>query len=106
MHWTMSKETPAVRYQKPKILLVDLPESAATKLLAAGFNVHSGTFGQPYRVPVSDKILPVFREARLLNYNEQEVVIIDLTPPEMAEKPDGVRQFCTWRDILHIKPQG
>ncbi len=90
----MPEATPAPRFPKPKILLVDLPDGAASKLLAAGFNVRSGTFGRPYRMPVGDGYFPVFAQARLPNYTEQEVVIRDLTPPEPADKPEGVREIA------------
>src|SRR5947209_7655782 len=78
------------RFPKPKILLVDLPDSATAKLTASGFNVQAGTFGRPYRVPPpSDDFLPVVAQANLPNYTEQEVVVIDLTPPEIADQPEG-----------------
>lgn len=80
------------KYPKPKILLVDLPEGAMKKLASSGFNVKAGTFGRPYRVPASDDFLPVVAQANLPNYTEQEVIIIDLTSPEMADQPEGRKQ--------------
>ena len=38
-----------VKYDKPKILLIDLESSAFETLAEAGFNVKEGTFGQPYK---------------------------------------------------------
>ena len=77
------------KYPKPKILLVDLPDEATAKLSSSGFNVKAGTFGRPYRTQVSDNFLPVVAQGDLPNYTEQEVIIIDLTPPEIAEQPEG-----------------
>lgn len=81
------------RYPKPKILLVDLPEEAKGRLVDSGFNVQTGTFGRPYRVPAQDGFLPVIAQANLPNYTEQEVVIIDLTPPEPTDGPEGTRSI-------------
>lgn len=85
----MTEIVAEAKYPKPKILLVDLPEGATAKLASAGFNVNAGTFGRPYRVPASDDFLPVIAQANLPNYTEQEVIILDLTPPEMADQPEG-----------------
>ena len=70
------------KYLKPKILLVDLPDEATQKLASAGFNVQAGTFGMPFRVSTSDSSsVPLVARAHLPNCTEQEVVILDLTPP-------------------------
>ena len=42
--------TSTVKYDKPKILLIDVESSALTTLIETGFNVKEGTFGQPYKV--------------------------------------------------------
>jgi hypothetical protein len=76
-------------YQKPKILLIDLPYTALNSLQSAGFNASAGTFGSPYKVELSDDYLPVTYKADLPNYSEQEIIIIDLTPPETIDRPEG-----------------
>ena len=87
----MAETIPESRYPKPKILLVDLPEEATSRLASSGFNVQAGTFGRPYRVPAQDGYLPVIAQAHLPNYTEQEVVIIDLTPSEPTDGPEGTK---------------
>lgn len=76
-------------YQKPKILLVDLPDSVLDSVRSAGFNALAGTFGSPYKVELSDDYLPVIYKPDLPNYSEQEIIIIDLTPPETLDNPEG-----------------
>jgi hypothetical protein len=80
---------PTVRYKKPKILTVDLPWSLAKRLRAAGYNVLPDTFGRPFKVERGDGFLPVVVKASVPNYSEQEVIIIDLTPPSPAEGPES-----------------
>ena len=77
------------KYQKPKILLIDLPDTALNSLQSAGFNASAGTFGSPYKVELSDDYLPVIYKADLPNYTEQEIIIIDLTPPKTIDRPEG-----------------
>ena len=76
-------------YQKPKILLVDLPDSVLDSVRSAGFNASAGTFGSPYKVELSDSYRPVIYKSDLPNYTEQEIIIIDLTPPETLDSPEG-----------------
>jgi hypothetical protein len=76
-------------YQKPKILLVDLPDSVLDSVRSAGFNASAGTFGSPYKVELSDRSQPVIYKSDLPNYTEQEIIIIDLTPPETLNNPEG-----------------
>ncbi len=78
-------------YQKPKILLVDLPDSVLDSVRSAGFNASAGTFGSPYKVELSDSSRPVIYKSYLPNYTEQEIIIIDLTPPETLDNPEGER---------------
>jgi hypothetical protein len=79
----------APRFPKPKILLVDLADDTAEKLREEGFNVQAGTFGRPYAVQPGDGFVPLVNGARLPNHTEQEVVVIDLTLPPVAERPEG-----------------
>ncbi|MCK4736563.1 MAG: hypothetical protein KAT65_29185, partial [Methanophagales archaeon] len=52
------KEKPSKKdhpeYQKPKILLIDLPDSVLDSVRSAGFNASAGTFGSPYKVELRD----------------------------------------------------
>lgn len=75
-----------LKYQKPKILLVDLPENALTRLQAAGLNARAGSFGRPYLVGDRGDYVPVIPNGQLPNYDEQEIVVIDLSDPEPLEE--------------------
>jgi len=78
-----------IKYQKPKILLIDLPGELTNKMKSAGFNVSAGTFGSPYKVKVSDNYQPVIPNLNLPNFSEQEIIIIDLTVPPILNSPAG-----------------
>lgn len=82
------KEPVDVKYDKPKILLVDLESSAFEALAGIGFNVKEGSFGQPYKVPMSSQVQPLISKPRLPNYAEQEIVVVDLQY-EVAKHPVG-----------------
>ncbi|MBA7569037.1 hypothetical protein ES708_10774 [subsurface metagenome] len=84
----ISKEN-FIKYQKPKILLIDLPNKLTNKLKSVGFNVSAGTFGSPYKVEISDNYQPVIPSFNLPNFSEQEIIIIDLTPPQILDVPKG-----------------
>jgi hypothetical protein len=71
-------EADSIKYQRPKILLLDCAPEVEAALTGAGYNAKSGTFGRPYRVRLGSGYLPVLSKASLPNYPEQEVVIIDL----------------------------
>lgn len=91
------KENPSKKftpkYQKPKILLIDLPDTVLNSVRSAGFNASAGTFGSPYKVECSDNYMPVIHKVRLPEYYpEQEIVIIDLTPPETIDSPEGEKR--------------
>ncbi len=89
-----------VKYDKPKILLIDLNSSAFENLAEAGFNVKEGTFGQPYKVKKTSGFQPLISESRLPNFTEQEIVVVDLqyeiadNPVGEKSRPDG--EFDLW----------
>ncbi len=79
-------DPPALKYAKPKILLVDLPSSCSETLNSAGYNVYSGTFGVPYPVPRSNGLYPVANgSCNLPNHEEQEIVIASTACPTPAD---------------------
>lgn len=64
------------KYPKPKILLVDMPEACAVALEDAGFNIHKGTFGRPYKVKRCDSLACAsIGDEDLPNIDEQEILI-------------------------------
>jgi hypothetical protein len=80
------------KYEKPKILLLDLPEETLTLVQSAGFNAASGSFGTPYTVKPNNNYIPVIPNDNLPeDYTEKEVIIIDLTVPEKRTVyPSGI----------------
>lgn len=83
----------APEYKKPKILLIDLPDSVLDSVRSVGFNASAGSFGSPYKVELSDSYHPVIYKSYLPNYTEQEIIIIDLTPPETLDNPEGKKEI-------------
>lgn len=83
---SLSSDPSKVKYDKPKILLIDIPSSCEDVLISAGYNVKSGTFGIPYPVPRSDKAYPVSKISfNLPNHEEQEIVIASTARPPSDE---------------------
>lgn len=82
-------EGAVAKYPRPKILLLDLPDSAATALSAKGFSVSTGTLGKPYKVAKGSGFEPLIGKGDAPNYTEQEVVVVDLSYGELAEGPEG-----------------
>jgi hypothetical protein len=74
----------AVKFKKPKILLVDLPEGVTQRLQSLGLNVQAGTFGKAYNMPLDDthRFHIICPNAYLPNINEQEIIVIDVSEPE------------------------
>jgi hypothetical protein len=94
------------RYPKPKVLLIDVRDDSETILKAAGYNVHSGTFGMPYSVPKSNSYQVVPRTFKIPNYAEQEIIVIDLAAdgplnpaPPTEEAVEG--DFDYWAKCNH-----
>src|SRR4051812_47642702 len=87
-----SKE-PEIKYPHPKILLMDLQEGVEDTLANKGYDVASGSFGTPYKVPKSDSMMPIIRNGNFPDdFNEREIVIIDLNPKPPLEKPVGEKE--------------
>lgn len=78
-----------VRYDKPRIMLIDLSDEVDARLSRSGYNVVCGTFGHPYKVPARGDFVPVVSDHALLGYEEQEIVVVDLSPPEPLDAPAG-----------------
>lgn len=81
-------DMPQMKYPKPKILLLDLPETA-TDLVDAGFNVSTGTLGRPYKVTRESGYQALLGQAQVPNHTEQEIVVIDLSFGKLADRPVG-----------------
>ncbi len=86
----MPENTPnAPKYDKPKILLVDLPYDCTNALAEKGYNVESGTLGRPYNVSaVSKYVISSDMTTRRLAANEDSYcpVISCAPPPNHAER--------------------
>src|SRR5437667_480309 len=77
------------KYDRPKILLIDMDESVQKLLERQGYNVAPGTFGTPYRVQKHAGYLPVIFKATLPEFHEKEIIILDLVPHEPTTEPPG-----------------
>lgn len=81
------------KYPQPKILLLDMQEETKTLLKAAGYQITVGSFGVPYKVAQCDDLAPVITNDDLpWNFAEQEIVVIDLLPNTIADKPIGEKR--------------
>ena len=89
---SMQKEPTAIKYLKPKIMLVDCPKSASSALVKRGFNVNAGTFGKPYKIDKNSGYRPLIGSASLPEHTEQEIVVVDLSIAKLA---DGTRRRKT-----------
>lgn len=94
-----------MKYSHPRILLVDIKDGSHQALQQEGYHVLSGTFGSPYRVPKGHDYLPVITEGNLPEYEQQQVVVVDLVPgkaksgaPEGSRKPS---RGVDWWANLH-----
>ncbi len=103
-----------VKYQHPKILLIDLESSVSTSLRKKGYNVSVASLGTPYFVPASSKFFPVFREPNLpYDYKEHEIVVIDLhykpkdgtTNLQKIEVADGVNYWWVSHERGLVNPR-
>ena len=106
----VKKET--VKYPKPKILLIDMPDRCADVLRCAGYTVTAGSFGTPYRVERSDKQGYVSLESRNLpNCSEQEIIIANTRDPPLtdtlpSDQPgEGVETFWQGCQAGFINPR-
>ncbi len=77
------------KYPHPKILLIDLDNKTRSALEKEGFNVVTGSFGQPYKVEKSSEYVPVLLNADLPQYSEQEIVVINLDCAISSENPSS-----------------
>lgn len=97
-HIGKKAEEPLVKYPKPKILLIDVEDDAEKVLAAKGYNVASGTFGNPYKVKKADSRQPVIAESKLPNFAEQDIVIVDLKEPSLLTGPKGEKAVSDGED--------
>jgi hypothetical protein len=84
---TVELESP--KFAKPNVLLIDIDKTVSERLKKEGFNVHSGTFGSPYKVTKSSDYQPVIAEPNLPNRKEQEIIIIDLAMSQLLPTAKG-----------------
>src|SRR4051812_17315793 len=83
------EQPPAMRFPRPKILLVDLPEEVGETLRAEGYAAADGTFGTPYKVPAGSERSKVVTHFVLPDFSEREIIVIDLTAPDVVDSPLG-----------------
>jgi hypothetical protein len=95
------EDAPQIKYPKPKILLMDLPQAAHVALSLRGFNVSNGTLGKPYKVAKTSNYQPLIGSGDVPKHTEQEIVVIDLNCDELDEGPQGEKhrpdaEFDLW----------
>lgn len=101
----------AIKFDKPKVLLIDVESSAFDALVKVGFNVKEGTFGQPYKVQKTAGFQQLISEPLLPNHTEQEIVIIDLHhsvvdhPIGETHRPEGEHDLWGKCDHGFIDPR-
>lgn len=80
------------KYPRPKILLMDLDAETEDTLKRAGYNVETGSFGAPVKVPARSEHLSVPIARAAPNETEQEIIVLDNGPLEPVERdlPDPV----------------
>lgn len=89
------------KHPTPRILLIDMPTEAKTSLQNEGYNVVDGSFGIPYRVPISDDVVPVIPNYQLPNnYPEQHIVVVDLLVESPLDQPIGKK--ATSEGVLDV----
>ncbi len=97
-----SSERKGVKYEHPKILLIDMDPEALKILDEKGYNVSFGSFGKPYKVDKADDALPVINNGKLPTYfAESTIVVVDLTisrllPKAIGEKHTTRRELDWW----------
>jgi hypothetical protein len=79
----------SVKYPKPKILLLDMADSASTALRFKGFNVICGTLGKPYKVGKSSRYQALIAKGDAPNHTEQEIVVVDFGYGDLEPGPRG-----------------
>lgn len=81
------------KYPRPNILLVDLAPGTEAALKTQGYNISSGSFGVPYKVPCGDSYMPVIVNGDLTksSVSEQDIVIVDLVPGDSLDEVQGVK---------------
>ena len=87
----LAGNTTTIKYPQPDILLVDIDSETETALEAKGYNVSSGSFGLPYKVPRDDSHRPVIVNGDLTrsSISEQDIVIVDLIPGDILNEAQG-----------------
>jgi hypothetical protein len=74
------------KYPHPKILLIDIPESAAEPLRERGYEVKRGSFGPLIAVQKKRGHVPLPLSGRLPNQSEQELIAVDTKLPRKESR--------------------
>ena len=101
------KTGPVVTYAVPKVLLMDMGEDVRDVVRATGFDVSTGSFGTPYRVPIHDGFVRlVYNHDLPKDFAERDIVVVDTEPadvldragdaPPVAPGEDGWWASCGW----------
>ncbi len=87
-------------YHKPKVFLVDMPDTCREVLAHSSYTVATGSFGRPYRISRSNECSHVTLEStKLPNKEEQEIWVVNTRCPPASPCPpknepgEGVNTF-------------
>ncbi len=79
-------EEPQPKYEKPKVLLVDIPVEAEESLTRMGFNICAASFGCPHEITSERKWQEVYPNSAFPpDFGENDIVVINLNTKEVAE---------------------
>lgn len=92
-----------LKYPKPKILLMDMSKDVLDYLKKAGYNALGGTFGSPYEVKISNQFISMIGTPSWPNIAEQEIILIDLTPPPILDAPKGEKATPNEENDIWVK---
>ncbi|PZU91957.1 MAG: hypothetical protein DCE90_19120 [Pseudanabaena sp.] len=80
-----------LKYQNPKILLVNMHEDARASLEGLGYNVFPASLGYPYIVKQENRFFPLVSKHEVpQNYKEQDIVVIDMCCQHNHDSPEEV----------------
>lgn len=87
-------------YHQPNIFLIDTDEIVYKALEKKWANIGTGTLGIPYEVPTDSSWRPVIQHKSLTQFQESDLIVIDLTSKVLA--PDSKGEKHTPREEIDL----
>ncbi|MCS4311711.1 hypothetical protein M2397_002006 [Pseudomonas sp. BIGb0381] len=76
-------------HQKPNIFLIDTDKGIHDALKKKWTNIGVGTLGTPYEVPINSTWRPVVQHKKLIQFQESDLIVVDLTSRVLAPESKG-----------------